>query len=253
MIRALMLGVLLAGPVAAETVTEAASRASAELQEAVVALEAAFTARDRVEALSRTIRAYESGLAALRGALRDAALREATLSRKFEAQRDSIGRLLGVLATMEANSSPLLLLHPEGALASARSGMVMAEVTPALETEVLRLQAELQELADLRKLQLSAGDTLEQGLAAAQTARTELSQAMSDRTDLPRRFLDDPEALRSLLDSVDTLDAFLPVLPPTRRALTAFPPRKARLICRSWARFCFAPARRTLRAPAAPE
>ncbi|OZA00382.1 MAG: peptidase M23, partial [Rhodobacterales bacterium 17-64-5] len=229
MIRALLLGAFLAGPAGAETATEAASRASAELQAAVTALEGAITARDRVEALSSTIRAYESGLAALRGALRDAALREATLTRKFEAQRDSIGRLLGVLATMEANASPLLLLHPEGALASARSGMVMAEVTPALEAEVLRLKAELQELADLRTLQLSAGDTLAQGLAAAQAARTELSQAMSDRTDLPQRFLDDPEALRTLLDSVDTLDAFAAGLTPDPAGGTSFSTAKGTL------------------------
>lgn len=214
MIRAGLFLMMLANPVAAETVAEAAARASTDLQAAVTALEGASTARDRVEALSRTIRAYESGLAALRGALRDAALREATLTRNFEAQRDSIGRLLGVLATMEANAGALLLLHPEGALASARSGMVMAEVSPALEVEVVRLKAELQELADLRLLQLSAGETLAKGLAAAQSARTELSQAMSDRTDLPRRYLDDPEALRNLMDSVDTLDAFAAGLTP---------------------------------------
>ena len=134
MIRGLLLGLFLALPAVAETVAvsvaetvaEAATRASADLQTAVTALEAATTARDRIEALSRTIRAYEAGLAALRGALRDAAVREATLTRRFDAQRDSIGRLLGVLATMEANSGQLLLLHPEGALATARSGMVMA-------------------------------------------------------------------------------------------------------------------------------
>lgn len=229
MIRALLLAVFLAAPVAAETVAEAAARASSELQTAIAALEGAITARDRVEALSRTIRAYEAGLAALRGALRDAALREAALTRKFEAQRDSIGRLLGVLATMEANSGPLLLLHPEGALASARSGMVMAEVTPALEAEVLRLKAELQELADLRLLQLSAGDTLAEGLAAAQAARTELSQAMSDRTDLPQRFLDDPAALRNLLDSVDTLDAFAAGLTPDPAGSTSFSTAKGTL------------------------
>lgn len=229
MIRAGLFLLLLASPVAAETVAEGAVRASTDLQAAVTALEGASSARDRVEALSRTIRAYEAGLAALRGALRDAALREATLTRNFEAQRDSIGRLLGVLATMEANAGALLLLHPEGALASARSGMVMADVTPALEAEVLRLKAELTELADLRQLQLAAGDTLAAGLAAAQAARTELSQAMSDRTDLPRRYLDDPEALRNLMDSVDTLDAFASGLTPDPNGSTSFSAARGQL------------------------
>jgi len=222
MIRAAALVLLLAGTAQAETAAETAARAATDLQAAVVALEAAATARDRVAALSQTIRAYEAGLAALRAALRDATLREATLTRRFEAQRDRIGRLLGVLATMTANPGRLLLLHPEGALGTARSGMIMADVTPALQAEAERLRAELRELADLRALKLAAGDTLAEGLAAAQTARTTLSQAMSDRIDLPRRFLDDPEVLRNLVKSADTLDAFAAGLTPDAGPGTRF-------------------------------
>ncbi len=222
MIRAAALGLLLALPAGAETVADQAARASAELQAAVTALSAATAARDRVTALSQTIRAYEDGLAALRGALREAALRETTLTREFEAKRDSIGSLLGVLAMMEANPGPLLLLHPDGALGTARSGMMMADVTPALQAEATLLKIELQELSDLRTLQLSAGETLAAGLAAAQTARTDLSQAISDRVDLPRRFLDDPEALRNLVESSDTLDAFAAGLSPDTEAATSF-------------------------------
>jgi murein hydrolase activator len=207
MIRAAALLIMLAAPLQAETVAEQAAQAATDLQAAVTALDQATAARDRVTALSQTIRAYEQGLAALRAALREASLRETTLTRRLEAKRDGIGQLLGVLSTIEANPGPLMLLHPEGALGTARSGMMIADVTPALQAEAQALRAELQELADLRALQLSAGGILAQGLAAAQTARTTLSQAISDRTDLPRRFTDDPEALRTLLQSADTLDA----------------------------------------------
>lgn len=229
MIRAAALLLLLALPLRAETVAEQAAKASIDLQSAVAALEAATEARDRVSALSQTIRAYEAGLGALRGALRQAALREATLTRAFDAKRDGIGRLLGVLATMEANPGPLLLLHPEGAVGSARSGMILADVTPALQSQALALKAELQELADLRALQLSAGDVLEKGLATAQTARTELSKAISDRSDLPRRFTEDPEVLKGLLDSADTLDAFAAGLSPDVEADASFASEKGRL------------------------
>jgi murein hydrolase activator len=230
MIRATaLLLLLLALPLRAETVAEQAARASADLQEAVEALEAATEARDRVSSLSQTIRAYEAGLAALRGALREAALREATLTRAFDSKRDGIGRLLGVLATMEANPGPLLLLHPEGAVGTARSGMILADVTPALQTEALALKAELQELADLRALQLSAGEVLERGLATAQAARTELSQAISDRTELPLRFVENPEVLKGLLDSADTLDAFAAGLSPDAESGTSFAGEKGRL------------------------
>jgi septal ring factor EnvC (AmiA/AmiB activator) len=229
MIRAAALLLLLAAPAGAETVASDAARASTELQSAVAALEAATGARDRVAALTQTIRAYEEGLAALRAALRQVAEREATLTRSFEAKRDGVGRLLGVLATIEANPGPLLLLHPDGALGTARSGMLMADVTPALQSEALALKAELAELAELRSLQLSAGETLKAGLAAAQQARIALSQAISDRTELPRSFADDPENLRLLLESADTLDAFAIGLSPDAEAAPGFADQKGRL------------------------
>jgi septal ring factor EnvC (AmiA/AmiB activator) len=229
MIRAATLFLALSFPLHGQTVAEDAARASANLQAAVTALEAATEARDRVAALTETIRAYEEGLSALRAALRQAAEREAALTRAFEAKREGIGRLLGVLATIEAHPGPMLLLHPDGALGTARSGMLMADVTPALQTQAQALKAELAELAVLRALQLSAGDTLQTGLLAVQEARIALSQAISDRTDLPRRFIDDPENLRTLLESADTLDAFAAGLSPDVEATPDFADQIGRL------------------------
>lgn len=226
---ALCLCLTLAAPAWAESVADQAARASADLQAAVDALEAATSARDRVAALSQTIRAYETGLSALRGALRSASLRETTLLRQFDAKSDQIAQLLGVLVTMEANPGPLLLLHPDGALGTARSGMVMAEIAPAVQVEAETLKVELDELAQLRNLQLSAGETLARGLAAAQTARSLLSQAISERTDLPRRFTEDPDTLRLLVESSDTLDAFASGLAPNVEAGAGFAEAKGTL------------------------
>jgi septal ring factor EnvC (AmiA/AmiB activator) len=195
-------------PALAETVSDQAAKASADLAVAVAALQEASGARDRVAALTQTIRAYEEGLAALREALRQAELREATLKLSFEAKRERIAQLVAVLARMEQNPGPLLLLHPGGPLGTARSGMMLAEVTPALQAEAAGLKAELQELADLRALQVSAGETLGKGLQTAQEARTALSKAISDRSELPKRFTEDPEVLKDLLESADTLEAF---------------------------------------------
>jgi septal ring factor EnvC (AmiA/AmiB activator) len=199
---------LLASPVTAETVAEQAARASQALEAAIVALQEAEKSRDRVAALTQTIRAYEEGLVALREALRQAELRQATLAMRFEAKRERIAQLLGLLERMERSPGPLLLLHPSGPLGTARSGMMLAEVTPALVAEAEELKAELTEVADLRALQTASADKLAQGLAAAQSARTALSKAISDRTDLPTRFTEDPEDLRLLIDSADTLEAF---------------------------------------------
>ncbi|MGB8813280.1 MAG: peptidase M23 [Paracoccaceae bacterium] len=179
-----------------------------DLQAAVAALDAAKDARDRVSALTQTIQAYETGLGALREGLRQASIREAALALQFEAKRDRVAQLIGVLSRMEAEPGPLLLLHPAGPLGTVRSGMMLADVTPALQAEAEVLKGELQEIRDLRALQVAAGETLKNGLGVAQQARTALSQAISDRTTLPKRFTEDPEVLRGLLESADTLDAF---------------------------------------------
>ena len=199
----------LAGTLAhAETVAEQAARASADLSAAVAALDAAKTARDQVTALSQTIHAYETGLDALREALRQASIRESALTVEFAAKRNRIAQLISALTRIEADPGPSFLLHPSGALGTARSGMILADVTPALQAEADTLRANLTELTDLRDLQVGAGAKLVAGLNAAQSARTALSKAISNRTDLPKRFTEDQNTLLGLLESSDTLDAF---------------------------------------------
>ncbi|MGL6211795.1 MAG: murein hydrolase activator EnvC family protein [Paracoccaceae bacterium] len=228
MIRALALLLLLTPPAQAE-VAEEAARAAADLSTAVAALEEATGAQDRIAALTRTIKAYEAGLAALREALRQASFRDAQLTRAFQDKRDRVAQLVGVLGQIDPDPGPLLLLHPSGPLGTVRSGMMLADVTPALQAEAETLRTELAELAELRSLQIAAGQTLATGLQAAQAARTALSQAMSDRTPLPRRFTEDPEVLRGLLESADTLDAFAAGLALDDRAETGFADAKGQL------------------------
>lgn len=193
---------------AAETVAEQAARASADLSTAVTALNDAQTAKDQVTALSQTIHAYELGLDALREAMRQASIREAALTFEYDGKRDRVAKLIAALMQIEANPGPLLLLHPDGALGTVRSGMLLADVTPALQSQAETVRSDLTELNDLRNLQLGAGEKLTAGLKAAQAARTTLSKAISDRTDLPKRFTEDQNTLLGLLESSDTLDAF---------------------------------------------
>jgi murein hydrolase activator len=194
--------------VLAETVAEQAARASENLSLAVTALKDAVSAKDQVSALSQTIHAYELGLDALREALRQASIREAALTLEFEAKQAKLAKLVSVLTQIEIDPAPLLLLHPGGALGTARSGMILADVTPALHAEAEVLRIDLTELNALRSLQLGAGEKLTSGLRAAQTARTALSKAISERTEPPKRFTEDQNVLLGLLESSDTLDAF---------------------------------------------
>ncbi len=171
-------------------------------------LRAAAKSRDRVAALTETVQAYESGLAAMREGLRRATIREASIRGVFEAESDRLSQLLAVLQRIQRAPEPSLLLHPDGATGTARSGMILSDVAPALQKEALSLRSALQEVAVLRALQESAVSVLQEGLSGAQQARTRLSQAISDRTDLPRRFTADPEAMQVLITSSETLEAF---------------------------------------------
>jgi septal ring factor EnvC (AmiA/AmiB activator) len=201
---------LLAGPaIAQDTETLLAARRAAQaLAQAAVALQEADAARDRVDALTRTVRAYEDGLAALREGLRRVKIREQSIRLAFEAKRAEVERLTGVLAGLERNPEPVTLLHPGGPLETARAGMLLAEMTPALQAEAEALGAQLEELSLLRSLQEGAAATLADGLAGVQEARLRLSQAIAEREPLPRRTADDPEALAAILAGADTLESF---------------------------------------------
>jgi murein hydrolase activator len=204
---------VLAAPLRAEPDAVATTQRAAEmLEQAAFALLEAEGARDRVEALTQTVRAYEDGLLALREGMRQAALREQTILTVFEAERDRLSRLLGVLQGIEGAPAPLLLMHPAGALGTARSGMILSEVTPAVAEEARALRMQLEDLATLRRLQDEAVDQLSLALDRMQAARTQLSQAIADRRMLPENIIRDEGAMGAILESVDSLDALANVL-----------------------------------------
>ncbi len=178
------------------------------LRDAGEALQAAEGARDRVAALTQTVQAYEAGLAALREGLRQATIHERAIEGVFAAESDRLSELLGVLESIESAPEPALLLHPDGPLGNVRAGMILSDVTPALNREAAKLRDALQEVATLRALQESAVQTLQEGLTGVQTARTELSKAISNRTDLPNRLITDDAAMENLISSADTMESF---------------------------------------------
>lgn len=203
-------------------VAEDAAAAAVALDEAIAALEEAEAAEDRIAALSATIRAYEQGQLALREGLRQAATRETELLARFTADSEQLSLLLGALGAIDPNSGPFMLLHPAGPLGTVRAGLVMADVAPALQTQVEAVKADLAEIGTLRRLQLAAGETLQRGLDRATAARLALAQAVAARTDLPRRLVDDPEAMRDLIEGAETLDALADSLKPDTEAPPGF-------------------------------
>lgn len=185
-----------------------ARRAIGMLEAASAKLDAADSARDRVRALTETIQGFEAGLGAMRAGLRQAAIREAQLSQKLQARDGEVAQLLAVLLGIGGDASPTLLLHPEGPTGTARAGMLLAELTPALNKRADALRRDVEDVQTLRALQTDAAERLQSGLNEVQNARTALNQAMATRTDLPQRFVEDPVRTGILIASTETLDGF---------------------------------------------
>ncbi len=212
MLRALaLLAVVIALPGAGraqDDTVQAATRAAEQLDRAITLLDAAEEAPDRVAALTETTRAFESGLAAMREGLRQVSAREAVLSRDLQAREGEIARLLGTLQVMGGAGSPVVFLHPAGPVGTARSAMIVADVSRGLDERAASLRAKLDEVRVLRELQESAAARLSEGLRGVQQARTDLSKAVAERTDLPRKFTEDPIKTALLIASTETLSAF---------------------------------------------
>ncbi|NAZ38295.1 murein hydrolase activator EnvC [Rubellimicrobium sp. CFH 75288] len=230
---ALGLSALPSGPVPGQdaaglSTPEAAARAARRLEEARRLLDRAGGTDDRIAALTATVAAYEEGLALLRDGLRRAAAERRRIEAGLEAERESIARLLGVLQGMGSAPAPVLLLHPAGPLGTARAGMMLADVTPALQAEAEALRARLEALAEIEAVQTASEATLREGLASAQAARAELAAAAADRTALPRLYTEDPVATAVLLAATETLDAFAAGLGETVDRELPLPPPEAR-------------------------
>lgn len=197
--------ILLATPLAAQ---QEATDAATQLQAAGALLQAADSGRDQIKALTETVQAYEAGLVAMRDGLRQITLREMAIADDLTGRRAELAQLLGVLSTIGNTPQVVLHSHPQGPLTTARAGMLVADMTPALQAKVTALTAQLTTARDLRLAREVATQTLSDGLQGAQTARAALGKAVSDRTDLPRRFDEDPVQTALLIASAQTLGDF---------------------------------------------
>lgn len=204
-------GVVAVSAMAATPASQAVAEAEAaatQLRAAIGKLADAVAADDQVTALTEVIRGYEQGLAALREGLRQASARESELHDRFEVERARLAAVLGAMTALQQSPEATLLLHPAGAMANARSGMILADVTPGLSAEAERLKIDLDEIATVRALQSAASGMLGSGLASVQEARRLLASAVTDRSTMPVRFADAPEELQKLRDAAQGLDDF---------------------------------------------
>lgn len=210
MIRALLALLLL--PFAAQA-SDLADEAAVMLLDAAAGLEAATDETDRIAALTETVRAYETGLSAMREGLRLAALEERELSANLADEDADLGALLALMQTATRQATSEIVVHPEGAVETIRGGMLASMMVPALHARAAALDDDLTRLGDLIALQESGVETLETGLAGVREARLALTRAVAERDgDLPERLATDDAAIEALINSSETLSAFADTL-----------------------------------------
>ncbi|WP_118135843.1 murein hydrolase activator EnvC [Oceanicella sp. SM1341] len=174
-----------------------AGRAADRVAAAAAGLAAARGADNRLAAYGQAVQAYEAGLAAVRDGMRALSGRVAELQARIDSRSDELSNILGLLQIVERSPTPVQLLHPSGPLGAARAAHLMADISPALESELIQLQTILAEMEALRESQEKARETLRAGLAGVQNARAALAEAMSARSPGPAPDPGEAEALRS--------------------------------------------------------
>ena len=161
---------------------------------------------DRVAAISNTIRSLEEGLGSLRVALLASKSVETEMVNALMVSQADLGNLLAILAALESTPAPLSIIHPEGATASARAGIILAAVTPKLRARADSLRAELSTISTLHTLHNQALGNLQTALTTLQNARNELAVAIREEMPLPANPTDSNDNLDRLVRASEDLD-----------------------------------------------
>ena len=154
--------------------------ASARIESATAALATAEVAEDQIGALSDTIRSLEDGLASLRLALLSSKTIEAEKLAEMTANQVELGNLLATLGALQNTPAALTILHPNGATASARAGIILTAITPALQAKANKLRGELTTISALNALHDEALGNTQAALLALQEARNALTVAIRE-------------------------------------------------------------------------
>ena len=175
---------------------------------ATVDLKNANNAKRRIKSLSQAIQSYEETLAILRISVRDLTLQQSQVQNVLDQDENEIMQLLGVLATVQKAPIAGHMLHPSGPLATARSGMIISDIVPILQENVVLLRDQVMALQQLSETQFRAQKSLQTGLSELQKAHSNLGRAIANRENLPKRFVTDPEKLEILIKASRDLESF---------------------------------------------
>ena len=165
-------------------------------------------AKKRIKSISQAIQSYEETLAILRISVRDLTLQQSQVQSVLDQNENEIMQLLGVLTTVQKAPIAGQMLHPNGPLATARSGMIISDIVPILQENVDQLRDQVMVLQQLSETQHRANNSLQTGLMELQNAHSNLGRAIVNREELPKRFIADPEKMEILVKASKDLETF---------------------------------------------
>lgn len=199
--------------------------ASRAIDAANATLAAVDPQTDGLAALTEAIRGLEGGLASLRVALKASKAQEIAKQQALMGNRAELGRLLATLISLQNSQSTAVVLHPEGATASARAGLLLTELTPELRDEARNIRGELAALNALNALHDAAQANMQTALENLQEARNRLTVALREEQPQPETLIA-PESLERLATSSQDLNTLANTLKENfpELALPAQPP-----------------------------
>lgn len=205
MIRALALAAALT--LGTHVSANPAKEARTQLLAAADLLADAGNARDRVDALTEAVRAYEAGLQVLRSELRRLSLEERALRAALADEDQDLATILAVMQNATQQVKRQSLVHPGSAVDTIRAGTLASALLPELSARAARLEGQLTELSELRALIEAVETSVGEGLAGVQEARIALGTALRERRDLPPRLATNDAAMEALVNSAETVSA----------------------------------------------
>ena len=110
-----------------------------DLNSARTKLSSADSYRNRINALSNLIQKTENSLSDLRSKYRLIKLQTGKLNKGLIFQKEKISKLAGALLVVGQEPLHSKLLHPEGALNTARSSLILSDILAGVRTEAAGL------------------------------------------------------------------------------------------------------------------
>jgi septal ring factor EnvC (AmiA/AmiB activator) len=106
---------------------------------------------------------------------------ERSLRQSLAGRRDAIGEVLAALQRVGRNAPPALMVHPEDALRSVRTAIMLGAVVPEIRVQAEALASDLADLQRIRKEIAEEKDKLVRDVAALGEERTRIALLVAER------------------------------------------------------------------------